>query len=189
MAKLPFVVAPRQKPVKVRIGTEESGIIEIERKGYLTAGEKSFMQANGNSDKILRSLMDLSRKIASDKKIALEESYELVSSAIQGDTSKDATALWKKYEEELSEVTSNMIKQSQSSVLLKCFCLLLYRISDEFEFSQVLELHEDIITGLADLYDKEDQKSNERLAGELLEGVDEEASEEKTDDLEELEKK
>ncbi|WGL30499.1 hypothetical protein SCRES2_gp78 [Synechococcus phage S-CRES2] len=189
MAKLPFVVAPRQKPVKVRIGTEESGIIEIERKGYLTAGEKSFMQANGSSDKILRSLMDLSRRVASDKKITLEESYELVSSAIQGDTTKESTALWKKYEEELSQVTSNMVKQSQSSVLLKCFCLLLYRVSNEFEFEQVLELHEDIILGLADLYDKEDQKSNDRLAGELADGEDEEVSEEKTDDMEELEKK
>ena len=104
MAKLPFVVAPRQKPVKVRIGTVESGIIENERKGYLTAGEKSFMQANGSSDKILRSLMDLSRRVASDKKITLEESYELVSSAIQGDTSKESTALWKKHEEKFTEL-------------------------------------------------------------------------------------
>lgn len=147
------------------------------------------MQANGSSDKILRALMDLSRRIASDKKITLEESYELVSSAIQGDTSKESTALWKKYEEELSEATSSMIKQSQSSVLLKCFCLLLYRVSNEFEFEQVLELHEDIILGLADLYDKEDQKSNDRLAGELADEEGEEVSEEKIDEMEELEKK
>jgi len=32
MAKLPFVVAPKIKTCKVRLGTEETGIIEIEKR-------------------------------------------------------------------------------------------------------------------------------------------------------------
>jgi hypothetical protein len=34
MAKLPFVVEPRLKPIIEEIGSEESGKIQIERRGY-----------------------------------------------------------------------------------------------------------------------------------------------------------
>ena len=44
MAPLPFVVEPRRKPIVERVGNEESGVIEIERRGYLTTGEKTFVQ-------------------------------------------------------------------------------------------------------------------------------------------------
>ena len=44
MGKLPFVVQPRLKAIKERIGSEDAGYIEIERRGYLTSGEKSFVQ-------------------------------------------------------------------------------------------------------------------------------------------------
>ena len=33
---LPFVIQPKRKPEKIKIGTEESGIIEILRYGYLS---------------------------------------------------------------------------------------------------------------------------------------------------------
>ena len=64
MAKLPFVVEPRRKPEIVTIGTEDSGTIEIVRKGYLTAGEKAFMQSQSSNDTVLRSLLSLAREVA-----------------------------------------------------------------------------------------------------------------------------
>ena len=46
MGKLPFVVAPKLKSKIETLGTEVSGKIEIERKGYLTVGEKGFMECD-----------------------------------------------------------------------------------------------------------------------------------------------
>jgi hypothetical protein len=43
MKTLPFVVQPKRKFTKVKIGTEQAGVLEIERRGYLTVSEKAFV--------------------------------------------------------------------------------------------------------------------------------------------------
>ena len=48
--KIPFVVQPNLKPVKEQVGTETSGKIEIERRGYVTVSEKAFVQAATEGD-------------------------------------------------------------------------------------------------------------------------------------------
>jgi hypothetical protein len=43
--RLPFVVAPRLEPIVETVGTDESGKIEIIRRGHLTVAEKAFISA------------------------------------------------------------------------------------------------------------------------------------------------
>ena len=52
---LPFVVQPRLAPVIEQVGNEESGIFEIERRGYLTVAEKAMVQqATQGDESVLR---------------------------------------------------------------------------------------------------------------------------------------
>ena len=72
MAKLPFVVEPRLKPVTELVGTEDSGKIEIERRGFLSAGEKAFF-SNGSQDSNVSELMiGLVRKVSSKYKLDMK---------------------------------------------------------------------------------------------------------------------
>ena len=63
MAKLPFIVEPRLKPITEVLGTEASGQIEIERKGFLSASEKSFMQVQAQTDDTTQRMVALTRKV------------------------------------------------------------------------------------------------------------------------------
>ena len=54
-------------------------------------------------------------------------------------------------------------------------CLIRYRINSEFVIEEMLEMHPDIVTQLAELYRQEEAKSTDRLvdAGkDQLEGVE-----------------
>ena len=44
MAVLPFVIQPKKNTEIIKIGDEQIGVFEIERKGYLTVAEKSFVE-------------------------------------------------------------------------------------------------------------------------------------------------
>lgn len=64
MVSLPFVVQPKRKPITERIGSEDSGVIEVIRKGYLTSGEKAFVQQVQQYDNGTSDIVTLSRRIA-----------------------------------------------------------------------------------------------------------------------------
>ena len=64
MAKLPFVVEPRLKPVLETIGSEDSGKIQVERRGYLTAGEKAFVGSSVSSNDVASVIIGIVRTIA-----------------------------------------------------------------------------------------------------------------------------
>ena len=66
---LPFVVQPRRTTVIERVGTEKSGILEIERRGYLTTGEMAFVQQQTTSDDSTEKLLDLVQKVSKKFKI------------------------------------------------------------------------------------------------------------------------
>ena len=63
---LPFVVQPRLQPIVEQVGTEESGIIEIERRGYLSVAEKAIAQQAVGGDDSVRKMYVLGGRIARD---------------------------------------------------------------------------------------------------------------------------
>lgn len=186
MAKLPFIVNPRLQPIIERIGSDEAGYIEIERRGYLTAGEKTFVQQIQQQDTGTIKLIALSRRIASERSVTLEKAYEMVMAIMSGkNKSKAAEAIEAEYAVEFQETLSELANARARESLVHAACMLMHRVSAEIEFSEIGKLHPDIIDGLAQLYADEDIKSVERLERDDPSAVD---TSEKVN-IEEMEKK
>lgn len=167
MGKLPFAVQPRLRPIIERIGSQDAGYIEIERRGYLTAGEKSFIQQIQQQDSGTIKLIALSRKIASERSITLEKAYETVMAIMSGKgKTKAAEAIEADYAVEFQETLGELANARARESLMHAACMLMHRVSSELDFSDINELHPDIIDGLAQLYADEDMKSIERLQQE-----------------------
>lgn len=158
--KLPFVVEPKREPVMHRIGNEESGVIEIERKGYLTVAEKSFMQQAQAGDMSVLSMHRLAGRIA--KKAGLQQS-EVIAKFGSGELTDP---IFEDFEEELVEVVGDMTSFDSRRRMLSAACLLMFRFDADWEISQTMELHPELIDGLYELYVLEDLRSLEGFASD-----------------------
>jgi len=164
MAKLPFVVEPRLKPVLERIGTEESGIIEIERRGYLTGAEKTFVQQIQQQDGGTMQLVAVSRRVSKDKKISLEKSYGIIVSILTGEaTGKLAAEIESDYAEDIQRAVNSIAASRTKEDLVHAACLLIHRVDSSIDMSEVVSLHPDLISELSAFYKEEEAKSIERL--------------------------
>lgn len=183
MATLPFVVRPRLEPIKELIGTEDSGQIEIERRGYLTSGEKAFVQQVLQFDNGTNELIGLARRVARRFSIKLDEAYSLVLRVISNATTEEdeyAEKIESEFAEEIAVVIRNLTSAQAKEELLTATCLLRYRVDPDFEMEDIVKIHPDIIAGLAALYKEEEAKSVERL---------EKSIEKEAETAEEIEKK
>lgn len=162
MARLPFVVEPRRKPIIELIGTEESGQFEIERRGYLTSGEKSFVQQIQQSESGASEIISLSRKVARKLNLGIEEAYQEIIGIMQNASSVNAEVADKieqEFGEEITAVVRNLTLGQIREDLVMAACLLRYRIDDNFEIGEISKIHPDIISGLAQLYREEEARS------------------------------
>jgi hypothetical protein len=164
MAKLPFIVEPRIQPVKELIGTEESGKIEIERKGYLTAGEKAFAQQGLGDDQLSTQVMSLSRRVARKFSVELQEAFECVSALVTtGGSSKLSDKVEKEFEAELAQVVETLIANAQKKEIIQASCMALYRIGNGITIDDIVDLHPDLRAALAALYRDEEERSVDRI--------------------------
>jgi hypothetical protein len=164
MAGLPFVVQPRLKPIMEQIGSEESGKIEIERRGYLTSGEKAFYQQVRQNDPGTTRLISLARKAAVSSNVDLTQAYEAVTNILGGGKKEDLERnIEKEYAEEIAEVLKELANGQVNEDLLMAACMIRYRINSDYGMDKIMDLHPDIISGLSLLYREEDAKSVERL--------------------------
>lgn len=193
MAKLPFVVEPRHKPIIETIGTEESGSINIVRKGYLTTGEKAFMQQAMGVDETSVRIVSLSRKVANKHGLPLEDAYNIVvqiltRSGSLGDHTKD---IEQEHFDDFSEVLGHLSAVQSKEQLLKALCMIMYRIDSDYNMQDIMELHPDIINGLVRLYDDEESRSISRLLtdDERMTTANDEANEDKASGFQAAEKK
>jgi hypothetical protein len=188
MAKLPFVVRPRLSPVIERIGNEEVGIIEIERRGYLSAQEKNFTQQFETSDRGTSAVIKLSRKIGAKYSISLDKAYAIAIEAISGQFSPENKEYSEKamedFQDEIAETMSSLSMMQTKSEIVEALCLLIHRVNSDITPDDILDVHPDIISGLSALYKDELVKSIERI--EQLNKKDEN---DKEPTVEEIEKK
>ncbi len=183
MSKLPFVVAPKVNSRIETLGSEISGKIEIERKGFLTVGEKSFMANVNSQDIVLQSVMKLSRSVGSHYKLGQQDAYQQVVLAVT-EPEKCSHPVYDEFGTEIAELATLMMSMEQKKQLMMAFCMLLYRVDDSLTMDDIIDLHEDLIEALAQLFADEETKSLERL-------ITREEEEEGPDDsdLGEIEKK
>ena len=188
MTALPFVVQPKLKPIIERIGNETSGIIEVERRGFLSVTEKTFLQQSLSEDTVTTKLLAFIRKVAQEQKIKPEKAHEYVMDALNSKTSKDTlyNKILKIYEEELNEIVHTATQLEQRQQYLRAVCLILNRINPNFDMNQLSDVHPDIIEGLSKLCQDEENKSLERLEASQ---ANQEFGSSKLSELEILEKK
>jgi hypothetical protein len=152
---LPFVVAPRREPIAELVGTEESGQFKIERRGYLTVAEKSFIQQASASDETIGRLNRLAGRIAREKGV---QPQEVVNELSSGDFS---SSLLEGYESEIDDIVTVMATFEQRRKIVAASCLLYFRISQDWSIEDTLDLHPDLIEALYLLFCDEDVKSVE----------------------------
>lgn len=183
MSKLPFVVAPKVNSRIETLGSEISGKIEVERKGFLTVGEKSFMANVNSQDTVLQSVMKLSRSVSTHYKLGQQDAYQQVVFAVT-EPEKCSHPVYDEFGDEIAELASLMMSMEQKKQLMMAFCMLLYRVNSDITMDDIIGLHEDLIEALVQLFMDEEAKSLERL-------VDKKEEEEGPDDgdLGEIEKK
>lgn len=187
MSKLPFVVQPRLKPIIERIGTEETGILEIERRGYLSAGEKAFLQQSQTGDDVSVKMLALVRKVSKDIKISLEAAHQGVMNVLSGkvDGPNDAK-IASKYSTEIEHIMTLAMSTESRRILSQAACMLMYRVDPDLEIEEIMQLHPDLLQALAELCLDEESKSTERLQ-DTFKNQEEEAVD--ADSYEALEKK
>lgn len=167
MAKLPFVVEPRRKPIIERIGSEESGQIEVERRGYLATGEKAFVQQVQQFDGGASEIIALSRKVSRKYSLSLDKSYNIVVGVLSNSETENldlAAKIEEDFAEDLAAVMRSLTAGQVKEELVMAACLLKYRIDPDFDISEISEIHPDIISGLAKLYREEDARALEAFA-------------------------
>ena len=164
MAQLPFVVAPRVKPETIQIGNEEIGVLAIERKGFVTAGEKSFVSQH-SEDKATGKVLELCRKISAEYKIGIETAYEYVGNLLTGQETEDLSEdlgqrIQKKYSSSLRDIFSCMTEEQEKRKLIQAFSMILYRIDSSCEADDFFGLHPDLIEALSNHYEAEESHTS-----------------------------
>lgn len=153
---LPFIVQPRLKPIVEVIGSDLSGKIKIERKGYLTVAEKSIVQGGMQDDDGTRSTINIAGKIAKAEGISIDQVFEDF-------TSGDRPDYLEKHQDLLAEMLVAMTNHENRLRLVACTALLMTRVNPEWDPAQTSELHPDLQEALFNLYKDEEKKSIDAL--------------------------
>lgn len=162
MAKLPFVVAPKAKFKKVKIGTEELGIVEIEKRGYLSVAEKSFVDAVMQGTDGVTSIVRLANRVGRVKKITVEKAYNIIVQVLsQTSTSGIATEIADEFGDEISDIQTQMIDSLQRKSIAATTVLIQSRIDSDWTVDDTMTLHPDLLQHFVDFYDQEELKTEE----------------------------
>jgi hypothetical protein len=167
MAKLPFVVEPRLKPVLDRVGNEDIGIFEIERRGYLSVQERNFVQQVEKSDDGTSAVIKLSRKISARFGIGLERAYSMaiasVSVADVDERDELQNLVDEEFADEISEMITSLSQMQAKSEMVQALCMLIHRIDADVTPNDLKEIHPELISELSKFYVDESNKSTEKI--------------------------
>lgn len=167
MAKLPFVVEPRLKPVLDRVGNEDIGIFEIERRGYLSVQERNFVQQVEKSDDGTSAVIKLSRKISARFGIGLERAYSMaiasVSVADVDERDELQNLVDEEFADEISEMITSLSQMQAKSEMVQALCMLIHRIDADITPNDLKEIHPELISELSKFYVDESNKSTEKI--------------------------
>lgn len=165
MRHLPFVVQPKRKAELIKIGTEESGVFEIERRGYLTVTEKAAFQQVITSKDSRKAYRDTIESIAKEQKVKIEVVNDAVSNLLQGKKISDKESkMLDPYAEDLLQLIEVFKRETVHSQLVMATILLMSRVDSEWSFEDTAGLDMSIIDALSELYQAEEAKSMEALS-------------------------
>lgn len=153
---LPFVVQPRLKPIIEQVGTEESGIIEIERRGYLSVAEKAIAQQATQGDDSVRKMYALGGRIARETG---KQQLQVMQDLMQAQRPEYMAP----FEDEILESMIEMMAYQERVDIVQATALIICRVDEKWTVEQSMDLHPDLIKLLSHLYTEEDKRSTEAL--------------------------
>jgi hypothetical protein len=153
---LPFVVQPRLQPIVERIGTEDSGVIEIERRGYLSVAEKAIAQQATQGDESVRKMYALGGRIA-------RETGKQQLKVMQDLMQQDRPEYLSSFEDEILENMIEMMAYQERVDIVQATALIICRVDEKWTVEQSMDLHPDLIKLLSTLYNEEDSREVEAL--------------------------
>ena len=149
---LPFVVQPRRQPLVEQVGNEESGVLEIERRGYLTVEEKSLVQYALEDEHALVDMYAVAGRIAREVGVPLQQVLEEF-------TQQPLPSRLSPYEDEIARVLVQMMAYQEKATVVHATALLISRVDSDWTIDQTMNLHPDLIRDLAALFAEEEQRS------------------------------
>lgn len=153
---LPFVVQPRLQPIVEELGTEESGIIQIERRGYLSVAEKAIATQATQGDESIRKLYALGGRIARETG---KQQMDVMQDIMQPQRD-DYLSPW---EDEILENVIEMMAYQERVDIVQATALIICRVDDGWTIEQSMDEHPDLIKLLSQLYAEEDKREVDRL--------------------------
>lgn len=161
MTKLPFVVAPKSKTKIVQIGNEEVGMLEIEKRGYLTVAEKSFVDSVMQSSDGITGLVKLASSIGRKRKITTEKAYTILIGIIDGSGSGSlSNNIADEYGAEISSLQAQMGESVQRKSIAAATILIQTRINSEWSIEDTMTLQPELLAEFSRFYDSEEQKTD-----------------------------
>ena len=154
--RLPFVVSPRLESIVEEVGSEESGKIEIERKGFLTVAEKAFSGAALAGDDSISALRRLAFRVSRETGKGPEEVMTSISQGAVDDYLAP-------YMEEVEGVLAMMTQYQERRAIIAATTLLTYRVDSTWTIDDTLALHPDLRDDLHLLFEDEEAKNTEAL--------------------------
>lgn len=159
MSVLPFVVQPKKNTEIVRLGNEDIGIVEIQRKGYLSVAEKTFVDSVMQGSDGVSSMVLLANRVARDHKTTAEKAYIAISDVMQGQTdSKLATAVANECSEQIAQITAKMTESLQRRSIAATTVLIQTRIDHNWSFEDTMKLDPQMLDEFIGFYEKEEQR-------------------------------
>ena len=158
MARLPFVVQPRQAATQIQIGNEESGVIEITRYGYLRTVEKALYQTAKPSQTGTLAAQTLARQLMGKHKITSDEAATVLG-LNKNTLSPKLQKIQDTNGEEILKVLQQINTDVEQLAILQATVLLQQRVNPEWGAMDTAELHPDLIVGLSNLFVEEEQRS------------------------------
>jgi len=153
---LPFVVQPRLKPVTELVGSEYSGQIEIERRGYLTVAEKTIIQNAMSQSPYMKEALKNVREIAIAEGINAQQVFSDLSADPQ-------PAYLAKHVELVTEILASMLGHEEKLRLIAATTLIITRVNPDWDPEATVSLHPDLQKALYELYVDEEKRSVDAL--------------------------
>jgi hypothetical protein len=175
MRTLPFIVKPKIKSFVEKIGNDEIGIIEIERRGFLNVAEKAFVDQVSQSADTVASTVALATKLSSKTKKTVEVCYGAIMEAVQGvSENKFAMKIKEEYPEEIGSIMAALIETASRRGLACANILLVSRVDPDWTIEDTMSQHPDMIEALAVFYNEEERGYKEEKEPEAKSSTEEE---------------
>lgn len=156
--ELPFVVRPRLAPIIELVGDEKTGQLEIERRGYITVGEKAMVQQTMEGSRSFGGLLELAEEISREN----DKNPQEVLDDISKTPSPEYLKLWMP---QVAQCLSEIEIETSKRQIIQATTILVSRVDEKWTVDDTLNLNDDLIVALSNFYIEEERKDVKKLEG------------------------